>query len=148
MNDIDKIVQNVIKSVQSETRVTLDGAKKLAEKVFARAQNQGKKVVIAVVNEQGRPVLVEVMDGAFLVSFDVALKKAYTAVAVKASTVALVKEVREGGSLEGLQREQSLLILAGGEPIYKNGVLIGGVGVSGGTADEDGAFARFAAENY
>ena len=90
MNDIDKIVQNVIKSVQSETRVTLDGAKKLAEKVMARAQSQGQKVVIAVVNEQGRPVLVEVMDGAFLVSFDVALKKAYTAVAVKASTAALV----------------------------------------------------------
>ena len=148
MENLDNIIAKVVASVKEENRITLDTAKKLAEKVIAEAQRKDKKVVVAVVNEQGRPVLVECMDGAFLVSFNVALKKAYTAVAVKSSTAALVPMVREGGALEGLQGEDSLLILAGGEPLYKNGIIVGGVAVSGGTAAEDGEFAAYAANAF
>lgn len=148
MKDLDNVIAQVVATVKKSNRITLFDAESLAKKVFDKAKNEGKAVVVAVVNDQGRPILVEVMDGAFLVSFDVALKKAYTAVAVKASTSTLVKEVRQGGSLEGLEREPSLLVLGGGEPLYKNGVLVGGVAVSGGTADEDSALAKYAADVF
>lgn len=148
MKDLDSVIAQVVATVKRNNRLTLSDAESLAKKVFDKAKNEGKAVVVALVNDQGRPILVEVMDGAFLVSFDVALKKAYTAVAVKSSTAALVEEVRPGGSLEGLERERSLLILGGGEPLYKNGVLVGGVAVSGGTAAEDSALAKYAADIF
>ena len=61
-----------------QNKITLDGAKKLIGKIEQEALRRGKKAVIAVCGPEGNPIAVHVMDGAFLVSFDVALKKAYT----------------------------------------------------------------------
>ena len=74
------VVQEVLKRIQTMDRVTLDIAKKLIEKIEGYATSVGKKAVVAVCGPDGNPVAVHVMDGAFLVSFDVAVKKAYTAV--------------------------------------------------------------------
>lgn len=79
-----------------QSRITLNTAKKLIEKLEQEALRRGQHAVIAVCNPEGNPVAVHVMDGAFIVSFDVAMKKAYTAVAVKMSTMELSKLAQPG----------------------------------------------------
>ena len=128
--------------------VTLQQAKLLSEGVRRFAAEKGMKIVVAVANSQGRPVSVEVMDGAFLVSYEVAAKKAYTSVAVKMSTAKLQEEVEKGNSLYGLQTVDQLIYLGGGEPLVLNGQIVGGVGVSGGTAAEDTDLGAFAARLF
>ncbi len=106
-----------------------------------KALSEGKQAVIAVANAQGNPVAVHVMDGAFLVSYEVAVRKAYTAVAVKMPTAELARLVQPGGTFYGLQNLDRIVTFGGGVPLYENGVLIGGLGVSGGTSEEDHALA-------
>ena len=120
-------------------------AKKLIEAVETRAKEQGKKAVIAVCNPEGNPVAVHVMDGAFLVSYEVAVKKAYTAVAVKMSTMELSSLCQPGGTFYGLQSLDKVITFGGGIPLYRDGVIVGGLGVSGGTGEEDHDLALYGA---
>ena len=83
----EAVIQEVLKRMGIQSRITLSTAKKLIERLEQEAVRRGQRAVIAVCNPEGNPVAVHVMDGAFLVSFDVAMKKAYTAVAVKMSTM-------------------------------------------------------------
>ena len=95
--------------------------------VERKALSEGKQAVIAVANAQGNPVAVHVMDGAFLVSYEVAVRKAYTAVAVKMPTAELARLVQPGGTFYGLQNLDRIVTFGGGVPLYENGVLIGGL---------------------
>ena len=92
----EAVIQEVLKRMGIQSRITLDTAKKLIERLEQEAVRRGQRAVIAVCNPEGNPVAVHVMDGAFLVSFDVAMKKAYTAVAVKMSTMELSKIAQPG----------------------------------------------------
>jgi len=144
----EEIYREVLKRVGFGKQLTLETAQKLAKKVREKASEIGLNAVIAIANSQGRPILVEVMDDAFLVSFDVAIKKAYTSSAVKMSTAQLAKEVKEGGSLKGLETETSLIYLGGGEPLKAGWEVIGAIGVSGGTADQDSFLAEYGAKVF
>lgn len=141
---LNPTVENVIEQVMSRlgsaaASIDLARAKQLISAVETAATLQGKQAVIAVVNAAGNPVAVHVMDGAFLVSFDVAVKKAYTAVAVKMSTMELNALCQPGGTFYGLQSLDSVVTFGGGVPIKVGGVIVGGLGVSGGTGEEDHA---------
>lgn len=126
----------------------LERATRLIAAVERKALSEGKQAVIAVANAQGNPVAVHVMDGAFLVSYEVAVRKAYTAVAVKMPTAELARLVQPGGTFYGLQNLDRIVTFGGGVPLYENGVLIGGLGVSGGTGEEDHALAVWGAANF
>ena len=140
------VVQEVLKRIQTMDRVTLDIAKKLIEKIEGYATSVGKKAVVAVCGPDGNPVAVHVMDGAFLVSFDVAVKKAYTAVSVKMSTMELGKLVQPGQTFAGLEQIESdkLVFFGGGVPLFVGDNLVGGLGISGGTGEEDDDIAQYA----
>ncbi|MFR7952076.1 MAG: heme-binding protein [Ruminococcus sp.] len=71
----EAVIQAVLRRMGMQNKITLDGAKKLIGKIEQEALRRGKKAVIAVCGPEGNPIAVHVMDGAFLVSFDVALKK-------------------------------------------------------------------------
>lgn len=73
----------------SAFKLTLDKAKRLCEAVEARAKEMGVKAVVAVADNGGNPVAVQSMDGAYLASWDIALQKSYTVVALKMSTTEL-----------------------------------------------------------
>ena len=85
------------------------------------------------------------MDGAFLVSFDVAVKKAYTSVAVKMSTMELNALAQPGGTFYGLDKMEggNIIIFGGGVPLKAGDTIIGGLGVSGGTGEEDHSLAEY-----
>ena len=138
------IVRAVLAELGEKPMMTLDEAKQLIEGIEAHARAEGKRAVIAVCNTEGNPIAVHVMDGAYLVSFDVAVKKAYTAVAVKMPTRELGALVARGGTFQGLDKITDLVTFGGGVPLYRGGVLAGGLGISGGTGDEDHALCEYA----
>ena len=148
--DEERIVASVISRVMDKFSVTigLDEAKILTDIIEKEAARRGKKAVVAVCNEQGNPISVHVMDGAFLVSFDVAVKKAYTAAALKMSTMELSALVKPDATFYGLQNDEKLMIIGGGVPIVKNGKVVGGLGVSGGTGEEDHSLCEYALAEY
>lgn len=125
--------------------LTLDVVKQLLECIERQAQSQGLKVVAAVCNAYGNPIAVHSMDGAYLVSFDAATKKAYTSVAVQMSTLELSKLAQPGQTFFGVDKldDGKIVIFGGGVPLKKNGQLIGGLGISGGTGEQDHALALF-----
>ncbi|MBR1868214.1 MAG: heme-binding protein [Clostridia bacterium] len=128
-------------------KLNLKLAKSLSEGIRIYAESKGVNVVVAVCNAEGNPITVDVMDGAFIISYQVAMKKAYTSVGVKMSTEDLGNAVKKGGVLEGLHDER-LIFFGGGAPLYIDGELVGGFGVSGGTVEEDSGFAKFGVELF
>ena len=141
----ETLVREVLKQMGIIGRISLDSAKRLIEKIEEEAKRRGKKAVIAVCGPDGNPIAVHVMDGAFLVSFDVAVKKAYTSVAVKMSTMELSRLAQPGGTFYGLDKMEggNIIIFGGGVPIKAGDTIIGGLGVSGGTGEEDHSLAEY-----
>lgn len=140
---VESVVSQVMARLGGAASMDLARAKKLIAAVEQRALETGKQAVIAVVNAAGNPVAVHVMDGAYLVSYEVAVKKAYTAVAVKMPTMELYKLVQPGGTFYGLQSLEGMVTFGGGVPITVGGVIVGGLGVSGGTGEEDHALCQY-----
>jgi uncharacterized protein GlcG (DUF336 family) len=138
----DAVVDEVLRRMSGVT-LDLSKAKALIEAIEAEAARTGKKAVIAVCNAQGNPVAVHVMDDAFLVSYDVAIKKAYTAVSVKMSTMELSHLVQPGQTFYGLQNVDKMLVFGGGVPLKVGDRIVGGLGISGGTGEEDHALCEY-----
>lgn len=141
----EAVIQEVLKRMGIQSRITLNTAKKLIEKLEQEALRRGLHAVIAVCNPEGNPVAVHVMDGAFIVSFDVAMKKAYTAVAVKMSTMELSKLAQPGETFYGVDKLDGgkIVIFGGGIPLKSGDTIIGGLGISGGTGKEDHSLAEY-----
>ncbi|MCD8154945.1 MAG: cob(I)yrinic acid a,c-diamide adenosyltransferase [Clostridiales bacterium] len=141
----EAVVQQVLNRMGVKEKITLSQAKRLIEEIEKEAMRRGKNAVIAVCGPDGNPIAVHVMDGAFLVSFNVAVKKAYTAVAVKMSTQELSALAQPGGTFYGLDKLEggNIIIFGGGVPIKLGDTIIGGLGVSGGTGEEDHSLAAY-----
>ncbi len=144
---IEKIISAVTAEISKQSRgITLDSALALAEKIKAKAQQQGISVAVAVNDGGARPVLCECMDGALIAAYDVAVNKAFTSAALKMSTAQLKKLAQPNAPLYGIQytNDGKIVIFGGGEPLLsKSGALLGGLGVSGGTEEQDTALAAY-----
>ncbi len=125
----------------------LKQAKKLIALVEEKAKIMGVNAVVAVSDAAGRPIAIECMDNSYIASFDVALKKAFTVVALKMSTKKLKGLANPGGSLYGIQHtnDGQIVIFGGGDPLIYGGKVIGGLGVSGGSEDQDTALSAYGA---
>lgn len=123
----------------------LAAAVKLIEAVEAKAAEWGMRVVTAVSDASARPVAIHCMDGAYIGSFDVALHKTYTSIAFQMSTAELGALSLPGESLYGIQftNEGRIVIFGGGEVLKRDGVIVGALGVSGGSAEQDTALAAY-----
>ncbi len=127
------------------TDMTLAMACKLIERIEKKAAEWNMRVVTAVSDASGKPVAVHCMDGAYPGSFDVALNKTYTSVAFQMSTAELGALSQPGQSLYGIQftNQGRIVIFGGGELLKKNGVILGALGVSGGSAAQDTELAAY-----
>ena len=125
----------------------LKHAKKLIALVEEKAKIMGVNAVVAISDAAARPIAVECMDNSYIASFDVALKKAFTVVALKMSTKKLKGLANPGGSLYGIQHtnDGQIVIFGGGDPLIYGGKVVGGLGVSGGTEDQDTALSAYGA---
>ena len=143
-NEIREIVKNTI--IASKSEMTLNLAERVADAVIAEAQRMGIKVVVALSDAAGNPKLVKVMEDAYIASYDIAVNKAYTVVALKMPTVKLKPLAAPGGELYGIQFTNGgkIVIFGGGDPLINpKGTIIGGLGVSGGSEEQDIALSEF-----
>jgi uncharacterized protein GlcG (DUF336 family) len=104
-----------------------------------KAQELGVPYNIAVVDAGGGLVAHVRMDGAWLGSVDIAIHKAWTARAFDMSTEDLAKMAQSGKPLFGIQatNHEKVVIFGGGQPVKVGDVVVGAVGASGGTVDQD-----------
>lgn len=143
--NLEKIVKNLVDDAIVKEIMSLELAVRLIEAVGEKAKEMDMRVVIAVSDASGRPVAVHCMDGAYHGSFDVALNKTYTSTAFQMSTSKLSRLCQPGQDLYGLQfsNEGKVMILGGGEPLMVGKTMIGALGVSGGTAEQDTQLAAY-----
>ena len=129
-------------------KMTLKLATALIEKVEDKAEEMGLAVVVAVSDAAGRVAAVHCMDGAYIASYDIAVNKTFTSASFKMSTAKLSKLSQPGQPLYGIQHtnEGKIVIFGGGEPLETEGSIIGALGVSGGSAEEDTALAAYGRE--
>src|SRR3954462_3028634 len=126
----------------------------LAQKVIAAAEKKAADIKqpmnVAVVDGGGNLVAFARMDGAWLGSIDIAIKKAWTSRAFDIETKALSKLAQPGQDFYGIHASNDgrVMIFAGGVPLKKNGVVVGAIGVSGGMGKQDQAVAEAGAEAF
>ncbi len=121
-------------------------AARMTQAALDSAEDIGALVSAAVVDAGGHLVHFQRMDRAEIAGPTLAVDKAFTAVAHRIETAALGRLTAPGGPLWGLQANGGgrYVVFAGGLPCWYDDVVVGGVGVSGGTAEEDAACARAA----
>jgi uncharacterized protein GlcG (DUF336 family) len=126
--------------------MTLSLAKRMTEAALQRASELGAAVSAAVVDAGGHLVQFQRMDGAEIAGPTLAVDKAFTAVAHRIDTAALRELAAPAGQLAGLQANGAgrYVTFGGGVPCWSDGAVVGGVGVSGGTVDQDVACAEAA----
>jgi glc operon protein GlcG len=117
--------------------ITLDQAKKVMAGAEAEANKNKWNVVIVILDSGGNLVMLHRMDGAQFGSIEVAREKAYSAVAFRRPTKVFADLVEKGGGNLRLLRLPGASVLEGGIPIVHDGKIIGAVGVSGGTSQQD-----------
>jgi glc operon protein GlcG len=124
--------------------LTLDGAKKLAAAAEAEATKNNWRVVIAIVDDGGHLVYLQRIDETQTGSIDVAIAKARGAAAYKRPTK--VFEDLVAGGRNALLTLPHSMPLEGGLPLVIDGKLVGAIGVSGVTAQQDGQIAKAGAD--
>jgi uncharacterized protein GlcG (DUF336 family) len=117
--------------------ITLEQAKKVMAGAEAEANKHKWNVCIAVLDAGGNLVMMHRMDGAQWGSIEVAREKAYSAVAYRRPTKVFADLVEKGGGNLRLLKLPGASVLEGGIPIVHDGKIIGAVGVSGVTAQQD-----------
>lgn len=123
--------------------ITAEAASAACRAAVAHAEARGIRINVAVTDSSGTLAAFLRMPGAFLHSIDIAIDKAYTAASFGFPT-SKWREALAGDELlrMGLNQRPRLVIFGGGLPIVEDGQRIGGIGVSGGSADEDEACAE------
>jgi hypothetical protein len=132
----------------TENNLSLEKARKIIRAGEKKAKEMNLSAVFAVVNSEGNLIIEEKMDNAILVSVEVAYKKAYTAAALKLNTQDLTALVQPGAMFYGLQSDPKYIVFGGGMLLKVDGKIVGAIGVSGGSAQEDIEIAKACVEAF
>jgi uncharacterized protein GlcG (DUF336 family) len=119
--------------------LTLSTAQRMIQAASDKAEEIGVPMNIAVVDEGNNLVAFARMDGAWLGSIDIAQGKAFTARGFDMPTQDLAPLVQPGQPLYGIEASNDgrVIVFAGGIPVSQDGRMVGAIGVSGGTVDQD-----------
>ncbi|MDZ4828628.1 MAG: heme-binding protein [Phycisphaerae bacterium] len=130
--------------------VTLADARRVIAAAEKKAAEIGQPMNIAVADAGGNIVAHIRMDGAWIGSIDISMKKAFTARAFDIETRDLALHSQSGGQFFGIHASNDgrIMIFAGGVPLKRGGKVVGAVGVSGGSGDQDHAVAEAGAAAY
>lgn len=144
LNMLQKKSENITDNVDVE--LNLKTAKKLAEFAEQKAIEINVPMVISVVDNGGNTMLVHRMEDSLLASIDISLNKAYTAVSLKMPTENIKDISKPGDPLYGIQytNKHKIVIFGGGIPFTYKGKVVGAIGVSGGSVEEDMKVATYA----
>jgi len=130
--------------------VSLADARRVIAAAEKKAAEIGQPMNIAVADEGGNIVSHVRMDGAWLGSIDISQKKAYTSRAFDIATKDLAGHSQPGQQFYGIHASNNgkIMIFAGGIPLKKGGKVVGAIGVSGGSGDQDHAVAKAGASAF
>ena len=130
--------------------ITLKDARKIIAAAEGKAAEIGQPMNIAVADSGGNLIAHVRMDGVWLGSIDISIKKAYTSRAFDISTKDLAEHSQSGGQFFGIHASNDgrIMIFAGGVPLKRDGKVIGAIGVSGGSGEQDHAVAEAGAAAF
>lgn len=145
-NDIiQKVAERYLAAVQAPAikeptmSLSFQELHQLTRTAVTRAEELQVPVVISIVDANGTQTVVWRMPDALLVSSELAPKKAWTAVAMKTATHELTSAVQPGAALYGLESHMQgkVVTFGGGYALWREGLLLGGLGISGGSVEQD-----------
>jgi uncharacterized protein GlcG (DUF336 family) len=124
---------------KTKETISLADAKRVIEAAEAKAQEIGCPMDIAVTDAGGNLKAHVRMDGAFVGSITISINKAYTAIAFQQETKNLQEPTRPDGPIYGLSDAHGgrLVVFPGGIPLVRDGEIVGAIGVSTGTVEQD-----------
>jgi len=130
--------------------VNLEDARRVIAAAEKKAAQIGQPMNIAVCDSGGKLVSHVRMDGAWLGSIDISIKKAFTSRAFDITTKDLAEHSQSGGQFFGINASNDgrIMIFAGGIPLKKDGKVVGAVGVSGGSGEQDHSVADAGAKAF
>ncbi|MBV8569916.1 MAG: heme-binding protein [Acidobacteriaceae bacterium] len=130
--------------------MTLADAKRVIAAAEKKAQEIGQPMNIAVADQGGNLVAHARMDNAWMGSIDISINKAWTARAFDIATKDLAQHSQSGGQFFGIHvsNHGRVMIFAGGIPLKRDGKVVGAIGVSGGSGDQDHAVAEAGAAAF
>jgi uncharacterized protein GlcG (DUF336 family) len=130
--------------------VKLADARRIIAAAEAKAEEIGQPMNIAVADEGGNLVAHVRMDGAWIGSVDISIKKAWTSRAFDITTKDLAENSQSGDQFFGIHASNGgrVMIFAGGIPLKRDGKVVGAIGVSGGSGKQDHSVAEAGAEAF
>lgn len=130
--------------------MTLHEARTIIAAGEAKAAEIGQPMNIAVADAGGNLVAHVSMDGAWIGSIDISIKKAWTSRAFDVATKDVAAHCQSGAQFFGIHasNDGKVMIFAGGIPLRRDGKVVGAVGVSGGSGEQDHAVAEAAAAAF
>ena len=130
--------------------VALEDARRVIGAAERKAKEIGQPMNIAVADAGGNLVSHVRMDDAWIGSVDISIKKAYTSRAFDIATKDLAEHSQSGGQFFGIHASNNgkIMVFAGGIPLKKDGKVIGSIGVSGGSGEQDHTVAQAGAAAF
>jgi uncharacterized protein GlcG (DUF336 family) len=132
------------------SQVQLEDARRIIAAAEKKANEIGQPMNIAVADAGGNLVAHVRMDNAWIGSIDISIKKAYTSRAFNIATKDLAEHSQSGGQFFGIHasNDGKIMIFAGGIPLKAKGKVVGAIGVSGGSGEQDHAVAQAGAAAF
>jgi uncharacterized protein GlcG (DUF336 family) len=132
------------KLVSGEKMIQLADARRIIAAAEKKAAEIGQPMNIAVADAGGNLISHVRMDNAWLGSIDISIKKAWTSRAFDIATKDLADHSQSGNQFFGIHasNDGKVMIFAGGIPLKKEGKIVGAIGVSGGSGEQDHAVAE------
>src|SRR5271154_55808 len=130
--------------------VSLEDARRVIAAAEKKSHEIGQPMNVAVVDAGGNLVAHVRMDGAWIGSIDISVKKAFTSRAFDIATKDLAAHSQSGGQFFGIHasNDGKIMIFAGGIPLKSEGKVVGAIGVSGGSGEQDHAVAEAGAAAF
>jgi uncharacterized protein GlcG (DUF336 family) len=122
--------------------ITLEQAKKVMAAAEAEMKKNNWAMSIAILDAGGHLVLLQRSDGSQFIGPEVAIDKAFSAVAYKRPGKAFQDRIATGGAEIRILRLKGASPIEGGDPIVADGRIVGAIGVSGGSGEQDGQVSR------
>lgn len=137
-------------AVMTQESVSLEDARRVIAAGEAKAQEIGSPSNLAVADAGGNLVSHARMDGAWIGSIDISINKAFTARAFDITTKDLAENSQPGQQFFGIHASNHgrVMIFAGGIPLRRGDQVVGAVGVSGGSGEQDQTVAEAAAAGF
>jgi len=121
--------------------ISLDSARKAAAAAIAEARKNGWLMAVAVTDPSGELVYFAKMDGTQTGSVNVSIGKSRSAALFKRPTKVFQEMLASGGAGVRVLALERAIPIEGGVPLVINGEIVGGIGASGGSSDQDGVVA-------